>query len=254
MKVLSSLLKAGLLGIVLLFFMMYAMGGALTWGVHGHRGLSSFAVNHSNWPAARGYVITQSSNPDGLVFVTFVYGVGGRPYTGTQYWTGDGLIYMRGDPVTVYYDDDKPSISVVDVSKRQAPIFDLLTQPAIMLFSFLAYLAASIWAWASCCAALVSMHGRTRPSWSWRPRGRRIWRIAGTAFPMAAALYFAANMAAERQLSSATPILVGAVVAYVLIPLGLMVLLKFNNFFSGWMGSLGGRTQGGAFAASVIGF
>jgi hypothetical protein len=48
--------------------------------------------------------------------------------------------------------------------------------------------------------------------------------------------------------------LAGAVAAYVLIPLGLMVLLKFNNFFSGWMGSLGGRTQEGAFAISVVGF
>ncbi len=254
MKVLSSLLKAGLLGTVLLFFMMYAMGGALTWGVHGHRGLSSFATDHSNWPIARGYVMAQSTNPDGLVFVTFVYGVGGRPWTGTQYWSGDGPIYTRGDPVTVYYDDDKPSISVVDASKRQAPMFDLLTQPAIMAVSFVAYGAVVIWAWASCCAALVSMCGRTRPSWSWRPRGKRIWRIAGTAFPMAAALYFGANMAASGHLSSATPVLVGAFAAYVLVPLALMLLLRFNNFFSGWMGSLGGKTQGSALAVPMGSF
>ncbi len=253
LKVLSWLLKAAGLGTVLLFFMMYAIGGAFTWGVSGTRGISSFAINHSNWPNAHGYVIAQSVNQDGLVFVTFVYGVGGRPYSGTQYWSGDGPIYSRGDPVTIYYDASKPSVSVVDPSRRQAPMFDLLTQPAIMSVSFLGYAMAAVWAWASCCASLVSKGGRSRPRWSWKPRGERIWRILGTGIPMATALVFLVDAVVSRELSSGSPILLGAVGVYVIVPLGLSVLLKYNNFLSGWMGALGRRWEADAQAIGPIG-
>ena len=243
MKVLSSLLKAGVLGTALLFFMMYSIGGALTWGVHGTRGPTSFTIDHSNWPTARGFVIVQSTNPDGLVFVTFVYGVGGRPYSGTQYWSGQGSTYSRGDSVTVYYDSDKPSISVVDPSRRQAPMLDLLAQPAIMLLLFLAYYAVVVWAWASCFASLVSRSGRTRPAWSWKPRAKRIWRIVGAGSPPVAASIFVADMVASGHFSSATPILLGAVGAFLVVPLGLILLLKYDNFLSGWLGSLGGSVK-----------
>ncbi len=241
MSALASLVKAAVLGAALLFLMMYAAGAALSWTGNGARGLSSFSIDHSDWPTATGFVIMQNRDPGGLVSVNFVYGVGGRPYSGTQSWTGEGPNYSRGDSVTVYYDANKPSVSVVDPLRRQAPMLDLLTQPALALLSFLAYAATLVWAWASSCAWLVLRNGRRTPMWSWKPRATRIWRIAGTGVPPLAAIVLLVRMAIAGDLSNATTMLSAVVPLYVLVPFALAALLKHDNFVSGWMASLGGQ-------------
>ena len=240
MNALASLVKAALLAAALLFLLMYATGAALSWTGGGARGLSSFAIDHSDWPTATGFVIMQNRNPDGVVSVTFIYGVAGRPYSGTQSWTGEGPTYSRGDPVTVYYDTNKPSISVVEPSRRQAPMLDLLTQPTLAVLSFLAYCATVIWAWASSCGWLARENGRRTPVWSWRPRRDRIWRIAGAGVPSLASIFLLGRAAVAGDLTSAAAAPAAVVAVYLLIPFALAGLLKHDNFVSGWMASLGG--------------
>jgi hypothetical protein len=240
MSALASLVKAVLLGAALLFLTMYATGAALSWTGNGARGLSSFVIDHSGWPTATGFVIMQNRDLDGVVSVTFIYGVAGRPYSGTQSWTGEGPAYSRGDSVTVYYDTNKPSISVVDPSRRQAPMPELLTQPALAVLSFGAYCATVIWAWASCCAWLAYENGRRTPMWSWRPRRNRIWRIAGAGIPPLASVVLLGRMAFAGDLSSGIAVLSAVVAMYLVIPFALAGLLRRDNFVSGWMASLGG--------------
>ena len=70
---------------------------------------------------------------------------------------------------------------------------------------------------------------------------------------MATALVFLVDAVVSMELSSGSPILLGAVGVYVIVPLGLSVLLKYNNFLSGWMGALGRRWEADAQAIGPIG-
>jgi hypothetical protein len=148
--------------------------------------------------------------------------------------------------VTVYYDTNKPSISVVDPSRRQAPMLDLLTQPILAVLSYLAYCATVIWAWASSCGWLGYEHGRPAPMWSWRPRRDRIWRLAGAAVPALASIVLLGRAAVAGDPSGAAAAPFAVVAAYLVIPFALAGLLRYDNFLSGWMASLGGVRLNGA--------